>query len=356
MSGIHQVLAAASPGDAVTNTAFEVRRILRRIGPSEIYARHISSELSREIRRLQDYPPGHTHDILVHHASIGEPYVHAFLSARSEPLVLVYHNVTPPKYFERWDPVFAELLDLGRREIVELRPRVARAIAVSTFNAGELEAMGYRDVRVVPPVFDPWALRRTEASPATLHHLDTVVARPFVLVVGQVLPHKRPELLVDAMHVATTYLGAEALMLIVGHFRLPAFAQAIGAKIRELNLPSAHLVGPLPPEELAAMYLRASALVVASDHEGFCVPPIEAMTFDVPVIARACAAIPETVGDAGLLLPAAAGPALVAEAIAEVLGRQSLGDELARRGRERVRSFDKDGATADLLACLLEVA
>ena len=80
--------------------------------------------------------------------------MHEFLTARAEPLVLVYHNVTPGKYFEPYDPVFADLLDLGRREVERLRPQVVCAIADSEYNARELEAMGYDDVRVVPPVVE----------------------------------------------------------------------------------------------------------------------------------------------------------------------------------------------------------
>jgi glycosyltransferase involved in cell wall biosynthesis len=355
MVGIHQVLTAAVPGDAVTNTALELRRLLRRVGPSEIYARHIAVEMQGDICNLRDHPSRHTGNVLIHHASIGEPYVHAFLASRSEPLVLVYHNVTPSSYFERWDPLFAELLDLGRRELYEIRDRVAVAIAASQFNARELEAIGYRDVKVVPPVIDPWRLRSIEPAPGTLNHLDNVIARPFVLSVGQILPHKRPEFLVDAMHYAGAYLGSPAMLMMVGHRRLPAFADALSAKVRELNLPTVHLVGPVPPAELAAMYTRASAMVVASDHEGFCVPPIEAMTFDVPVIARGCAAVPETIADAGLLLPPEAGPALFGEAIDELLGRPDLRAALVARGRARVAELDVEATTATLLHSLLEV-
>src|SRR4051812_39723763 len=156
-AGIHQILVAASPGDAITNLAFGTRDLLRRVGPSEIYAHHIAPALalSGQVLPLSTYPARRTPDIpMIFHASIGQPEVHRFLTTRSEPLVLVYHNVTPGSYFEPYDPGFAELLMLGRDEVELLRPRVVRAIADSRFNACELEAMGYRDVRVVPPVVD----------------------------------------------------------------------------------------------------------------------------------------------------------------------------------------------------------
>src|SRR4051794_36228685 len=137
--GIHQVMVAASPGDAITNLALGTRRLLRRVGRSEIYAHHIAPEFAGDVLPISAYGTRRpSSNVLLFHASIGQPSVHAFLTAGSEPLVLVYHNITPGRYFERYDPAFAELLDLGRREIAHLMPRVVCAIADSQFNASEL--------------------------------------------------------------------------------------------------------------------------------------------------------------------------------------------------------------------------
>jgi glycosyltransferase involved in cell wall biosynthesis len=86
------------------------------------------------------------------------------------------------------------------------------------------------------------------------------------------------------------------------------------------------------------------------------VPLLEAMAFDVPVLARAYAAIPETMGDAGLLLPAEAGPLLAAEAMEELLSSESVRAELIRRGRRRVEGRDRMAAHAAFLRHLASVA
>jgi glycosyltransferase involved in cell wall biosynthesis len=355
MTGIHQVLADAAPGDAVTDHALGLQQVLRRVGHSEIYARRIRPELSGLVWNLSDYPRGQTHDLLIHHASIGEPYLHAFLLTRLEPLVLVYHGTPPPPSVDRWDPELAEQLDLGRRELAEIRARVSVAIADSEYGAHELAAIGYRDVRVIPLVIDPWQLKRSLPEHGTVSHLDHGSGRRFVLSVGQGLPSERPEFLIDAFHIATTYLKCDAPMVLAGPTRVAAFADALAAKIRELNL-GVRMVGSLPPPELAVLYSRASVFVLAGEHDGFCRPVIDAMAFDVPVVARSCAAIPETTGDAALLLPPDAGPTLMAEAMTGVLERQDLRDELARRGRERLSELDGDRSIVDVLSVLLEVA
>ena len=353
--GVHQILAAASPGDAITNAALEYRDVLRRVGPSEVFARHIAPASAGEVRPLTDYRACGSQGVLVYHASIGEPMVAAFLRSRHEPIALVYHNITPAKYFEELDETFAELLVLGREELESIRPQVARAITDSHFNAAELEAIGYRDVRVIPPVVDAQRLVRTIPDVGMTKTLDQTFQDPLLLFVGQLLPHKRPDLLVEAMHVAATYFGLRATLLLVGQNRFARYADAISAQIRELNLPQVHVVGLVTDAQLAALFRKVTAFVTVSEHEGFCVPLLEAMAFDVPVIARACAAIPETVGDGGLLLPPWAGSELIAEAIVRVVEDAPLRADLVARGRQRLAELTATDPSVAMLETIAEV-
>jgi glycosyltransferase involved in cell wall biosynthesis len=350
--GIHQVLAAASPRDAITTAALEYRDVLRRVGPSEVYARHVAPGSASEVLPLSAYGAGGSRGLLVYHSSIGEPTVSSFLLARPEPIVLVYHNITPAQYFVGLDDTFAELLMLGRLELEAMRHRVVLSIAASQFNAAELEAIGYEDVRVIPPVVDPFRLLRTTPDPPTVQYLDRELRGPLLLFVGQLLPHKRPDLLVKAMHIAGTYLGLDARLLLVGQNRFASYADAVSAEIRELNLPNVHVVGSVEDARLAAMYRRALAFVTMSEHEGFCVPLLESLAFDVPVLARSCAAVPETVGDAGLLLPEWAGAELIAEAIDRIVGDERLRGELVARGRSRLRELTAVDARVALLEAI----
>ena len=176
-----------------------------------------------------------------------------------------------------------------------------------------------------------------------------------LLFVGQLLPHKRPDLLVKAMHVAATYFGLRSRLLLVGANRFARYADAVSAQIRELNLGQVHVVGAVDDAALAAMFRRAVAFVTVSEHEGFCVPLVESFAFGVPVIARASAAIPETVGDAALLLPDWAGAELVAEAIMRVVGDADLRRELTERGRRRVNELVEMDASVAMLEAISEV-
>jgi L-malate glycosyltransferase len=342
----HQVLVAVSPGDASTAAAFELRALLRRLGPSDIFAHHVHPALADEVIRLERYGQRMAtrprDDVLIYHASIGEPEVHGFVTERPERLILVYHNISPAQAFAPYDPGFSGLLHAGRRDLALLRDRVSLALADSQFNAAELTALGYEDVRVSPLIIDPRSLHDVELDEGTTHHLETKVEGPVLLFVGQILPHKRPELLVQAFHVLTTYLVPEAHLIMVGSQRIESFRQAVQDQIAELGLHRVWLAGGVPPETLRSFYERADAFVTASDHEGFCVPLLEAMSFDLPIVARSTAAIPETLDGAGLEVDPADGPIVLAESMAEVLTNQTLRTELVRRGHRRLADFDPE--------------
>ena len=353
---IHQVVVSASPGDAVTNSALGFQEVLRRVGPSDVFARYIDERLHGKVFTLDGYASSASpDDLLVYHVSIGEPEVVQFLLGRRERLVLVYHNITPPEYFADLDPAFASLLARGRAELELLRDRAALTLAVSAYNARELESLGYEDVRISPLPIDTGALQRLEPDPATTTELEALDG-PLILFVGQLLPHKRPDLLLQAYHVLTTYLCPEAHLVLLGPARLEQYHQALMVLSRELNLHRAYIPGWLTPAQLAAHYRRADVFATMSEHEGVCVPLLEAMSFDVPVVARTFGAIPDTAGNAALLLPGGDDPVLVAEALAEVLSDHPLRAELVRRGRCRLDAFDVSQAHAAFLGHLASVA
>lgn len=348
---------SASPGDAVTDTALAFRELLRRLGPSDVFARYVAPELDHNVLRLAAYEaqPEAPDDLLIYHASIGDPSVAGFLAERRARIVVVYHNITPAEYFVGYDTAFAELLALGRRELAGLRDRVTLALAVSEYNAAELRAMGFRDVRTSPLPVDLGRLASLEPDAklaAELAQLDG----PLVLFVGQILPHKRPDLLIKAHHVLTTYLAPEANLALVGPARLERYRQALQTMVSELHFPYGAIPGWLSPEQLAAFYRRADVFVTMSEHEGFCVPVLEAMTFDVPVVARERAALPDTVAGAGLLVPPEEDPLLAAEAVFAVLSEPGLRAELVARGRRRVADFPLEKAQATFLTHLASVA
>jgi glycosyltransferase involved in cell wall biosynthesis len=356
---IHQVVVSAAPGDAITNAALEWRSLLRRAGASEIFACYRDDALVGEVFPVEAYeelPSAASGDnLLLLHASIGDPRLHEFLEARRERLVLMYHNITPPEYFQPFAPHFAELLTDGRRELKAVRDRVVLALAASPYNARELDDLGYERVRVTRLVVEPARLRAVEPNPALVEELRRRHDGPVFLFIGQLLPHKRPDLLIEAFHVLSTYHRPDATLFLVGAPRIESYQRAIRRLVRELSLPNVRLVGAVSDERLVAYLRRADGFVTATEHEGVCLPLLEAMAFEVPVLARDFAAVPDTLGGAGLLLPRHSGPLLIAEAMLELAGNDALRAQLVARGQRRLGDFEPEPARADFLAAIDEV-
>jgi len=356
---IHQIVASAAAGDAVTEATLELREVLRRVGPSEVFAHRVDAALAGEVGRLADYAarPGadRGRNVLVYHASIGEPAVCSFLLEGPERLVLVYHPVTAPDHLVDLDPPLAALLIDGREELAALRPRVSLALAGSAGPAADLQSLGYDDVRQSPLPVDTGRLRALPPDRRTAAFLDDHLRGPLVLAAGEVQPHRRPDLLLSAYHVLVTYLVPDAYLALVGPCPRPGYRDVLESFRLQLNLHRAWLPGPVGAAARATWLRAAAVFVTAGDGEEVAVSALEAMAFGVPVVARATAGTGETVAGAGLVLPPGDDPVLLAEALAEVLGNDDVRRSLVAAGRRRAAAGDPDRARATFLTHLAEV-
>ncbi len=339
---IHQTLIAAAPGDAVTNSALEMRRLLRAVGPSEIYALHIHQDLIDVVRPLSAYrgdmqrePPR----MMIVHLSMGDATWLGFVLALRCSLAISYHNITPAAYFEPWDPELADFLRFGRATMPALAARTELAMADSSYNADELTAVGFSDVHVAGLIIDPFQLARFEPERRVL---DAANSRPgpTILHVGQLFPHKRIDIVLQSFAELLTRGRPDATLVLAGASRLTSYRRAVDRLVADLGLTSRVIItGSISQHAMSAHYRSADVLVTASDHEGFCVPLVEAMAFEVPIVARGCAAIPETAGEAAVVLHKDRSAVSIAIAIDELLDDRSAADALRRRGRNRTQEF-----------------
>ena len=353
---VHQVLVGAGRGDAITSMAVTVRDALRRSGPSEIYAHHLPHDIRDEVLPLTGLGRPKRGDLIVYHASMGEPEVTRWLLSRPERLVVAYHNITPAQHFLEYEPQFASNLFWGRHELTLIRDRVVLAVADSTYNAHDLEAAGYTDVHVVPVGLKPSRLTNVAPAGALAERIRRSFPHGYVLTVSQMLPHKRFETIVQAMHLVQWVHGVPLGLAIVGQPRMEKYQQALQRQAQQLKLDRIWFFGGASEAELATFYRMASMYVVTSAHEGLALPPLEAMSFGIPVIARAAGALEDTIGGAGIVLPPTSGPALLSEAITEVANNSELRLGLQHLGTQRVASIEIQDPAAKFMALLAEVS
>jgi glycosyltransferase involved in cell wall biosynthesis len=261
-----------------------------------------------------------------------------------------YHNVTPPEYYAPWDNGLARHQLLAQAQLRELAPRAALGLAVSSFNEAELRQAGFRRTAVVPPA----AIVPT-GSPAGAGADEGATAGARWVSVGRLAPNKGIELAVMALLVAREHDDPAATLQVVGRPVVPSYTAALHRFVDEMGLRDAVLFsGALSDAALAAAVTASDVFVLTSLHEGFGVPVLEAMTLGVPVVANAAGALPEVVGDAGLLVDAL-NPYAVAEAVARLRGEAGLRATLAAAASRRVDALDLPSAgdrAVDLVSAL----
>lgn len=325
---------------------------LQRLGPSQIFAHFIAPEVACEVQHLRTMPRGTRNDVLVYHASYGEPEVTRFLLDRPETIVLLYHNITPSNLFLAHEPQFAAGLQWGRHELCLLRDRVVLTVADSSYNASDLQAHGFEDIHVIPAGLRPSRLHSVQPDVSLSRDLRHRFPKGFVLSVSQLLPHKRFEDLIAAMHLAQWVSQSELGLVIVGRARMRSYSDSLHSFARLLNVQRVWFSGSVDDAALSTLYRSASTFAMTSIHEGLAVPPLEAMSFGVPVVARAAGALAETIANAGLVLPSTAGPMMVSEAIVELDRNSSLRQDLAQRGFARVVEIEAENPGAQFVALL----
>ena len=298
---IDQFLPNLSYGDAVSNHALWIRDQIRARGwRSDIYVRYIDPRVEHECsifapELLQKC------DAAIYHHSIGSELT-PHLANFTGPKCLIYHNITPAEFIEPYRPEFAPTLRRGREELTELAQHFELSFGVSEFNALELRDHGFANPDILPIAVDPekWNFPPDAALMAALQDGKTNI-----LFVGRIAPNKKQDDLVRAFGDYLRFDPTARLIVVGKAEENDPYAAHVQEVIRALNLQDSVITpGSISDAQLAACYRTADLFWSMSEHEGFCVPLIEAMWFDVPVFAYRSSAVPETLGSGGLLFTA----------------------------------------------------
>jgi|LakMenE01Jun11ns_1017448.scaffolds.fasta_scaffold9937800_2 glycosyltransferase involved in cell wall biosynthesis len=338
---IHQVLLGAAEGDAITQMALSLRSELEKFADSEIYALLQHGDLMKDSTLpLREIPNSEVVDVLLYHSSIGWQEMTDFLLSRTEKLAVSYHNITPAHFYETYQPEFARDLRIGRTELELIRKKVVLTVADSSFNAEDIKKHGYHEVVVIPAGFSPKRLCKEQYDIRLLNELSVRFPNGYVIAVGQVLPHKRVEEVIETMHIMNSTYWGNVGLVICGVARQPNYREAINKFQKRCAMVDIHFTGAVSNSQLATLLRGARAYLGMSDHEGLCIPPVEAMSLGVPVVIKGAGAVPETMGGGALVLPEDCGPILASEAVYEVLNNDEMRWELINSGYKRAEELE----------------
>jgi glycosyltransferase involved in cell wall biosynthesis len=335
---IHQWVPAAHRGDAIGDSARAVRDMLRGLGhESDIFANTIDDDMRDEARPFAE-PDATRADVTIFHFALPSPMTEAFARLRGAK-VLQYHNITPAAFFAPYDPGLFRLAAIGRRELATLAGRVDLALGDSDFNRRELEALGFTRTGVMPIAVNTARITEAPRRPALERILGDGLVN--ILFVGRIVPNKKIEDHIKLAEMYKRYVDAYYRFIFVGRYDgVPRYYAQIRALVNEYEMLSDRFwfTGPVPDEDLAAFYRWADAYVSLSEHEGFCVPLVEAMAADVPVVAYGAGAVPETLGGAGLTF-APKDLEVAAELLASVIYDRGVRGSVLEGQRRRLQDF-----------------
>ena len=320
---IHQVLAALAYGDAIGNEALAIRGHLKSRGyESDIFAEKVHPQMAGLARPLSEYEgAAGPETVCMFHFSIGSA-ASSLVYRRTDPLICVYHNITPPEFFFSFHPHLARLCYHGRRELKAFAARSALGLGVSEFNRKELEAAGFKPTGVLPMVVD-WS-RYDEVPSAVMQKRLAGFDGPTLLFVGRIVPNKKIEDLITTFAAFQRHHSPGSRLLLVGdsvgHER---YLRRLLETVHDLRVQNVVFTGQVTQADLIAAYRSSQAFVCLSEHEGFCVPILEAMHFGLPVLAYDAAAVSETMNGGGILLDDK-DPRIVAAVLDRVLNDQAF--------------------------------
>ncbi|HEX4434123.1 MAG TPA: glycosyltransferase [Acidimicrobiales bacterium] len=352
MSGIHHFVPVLHRGDAVGRHTLRLREATRRRGiPSEIFVDTVDEDTVTETVPVLSYADvAQAGDVIVYQFATASAMA-PWLAGRSETLVVNYHNVTPPELMAPWDNHLALGQLRAQGDLRLLAPRTALAVADSAYNEAHLAASGFAATAVISPsaALDAAVMDAPNPAPA---------AGPGArwLAIGRVSPNKALESTVAALAVTRAHDDPDATLQLIGKPATDSYVAALHRYVAELGLAGAvQFAGHASDATVASAYAHADVLVVTSEHEGFCVPVVEAMAAGVPVVAFDQGAVPEVLGGAGVLV-SDKDPYALASAIAALLQDPARRRAAIAAGRQRMAALELPAAADRFVDLLLPLA
>lgn len=342
---IHQLLPNFEFEDAISNHALALRRLLRSWGhTSRIYVQHTTAKNARECQALAEFQPQHD-TLTIYHYSIESAELAArFLNSPGKRM-LIYHNVTPPHFFVGYHDNLTQLTRKGREELGKYRDAVQVALGVSSFNCRDLVQAGFRNPRVLPILLDFRKHRAIMPCSRTVRQWQDGWTN--FLFVGRISPNKRQDDLIRAFATYNRRIDRRSRLLLVGSYLdMEGYVSHLKRIAREQEVcDHVYLAGTVPFAELLAYYRVADLFLCLSEHEGFCVPLLEAMVHDLPIIAYRSTGIPDTLGKAGVLLLEKDLPVL-AELMHLLVADAGLRERVLQGQRARLADFGEERIAA----------
>ncbi|MCK9474027.1 glycosyltransferase [Sulfurimonas sp.] len=349
-SAIHQFTPSIVTGDGVSSALFFTQKVLKELGfDSEIFANHIDSHLVKQVKHIDDYPQSKNQLLLYHH-SIGHKQHEKIMNFLDEK-VLVYHNITPSFFFAS-NPNLKKICDLGREQLASSVHHFSAAYTDSGYNAKELSHFGYKNITILPILADIKSKKKITHDEAIVRQNANTYN---ILTVGRVVSNKCQHELINTLFYLKQNGIKNLKLFIVGKASQSDYEEYLKELTKNLELQNEVVfTGKVSDEELASYYKSADIFITLSNHEGFCIPLVEAMMYDTPTLAFNAGGIATTVPSLSLL--DFKSPPFVASRILKIKNNSFLRHEMVLSQKKKLENFSYQNiklALADFLSLVI---
>lgn len=350
---IIQLLPTVAFGDAVGNDAQAIKELLLDMGhKTQIYAENIDKRLPvGTAEYVTNMPELQPEDILLYHGSTGTE-LNELIPSLGGRKVMIYHNITPGFYFFPYSLEAASRTEEGIAQIHNLSDQFDYCIADSDYNKKDLLKMGYNCPIDVCPILIPFSDYEKAPSKKIIKQYEKD-GYTNLLFVGRIAPNKKQEDVIRSFYIYQKLYNEKSRLFLVGNSNgMERYAKRLQDYTEKLGIQDKVIfTGHIKFDEILAYYHIADAFVCMSEHEGFCVPLVEAMFFDVPIIAYNTSAIGDTLGNSGILLEDN-NPVLVAMMIDKIVKSKALREQVLKGQRNRLKDFEHKKIGQRLKSCL----
>jgi|AGTN01.3.fsa_nt_gi Glycosyltransferase len=338
---VFQVAPALDVNDAVSNEIININRYLKAFGlDARIFALHTAPLLESYVSPAGSLADSVDQDtVIIYHYSLHSPISDMLKVLKNNRKMLIYHNVTPPEFFIAYDSSLYRLCLEGRERLKEMAEDYDLACGDSEYNRRELEQAGFARTGIIPLVID--FTRFGRANRQLLERLSED-GTTNIIFTGRLSPNKKQDDIIRSFYYYNKYINGNSRLYLVGREQVSRYVSELKTLTRSLQLGDRVIMtGAVSDSDLTAYYQGSHCFVCMSEHEGFCAPLLEAMSFRLPVIAYNSSGVSDTLGSAGVLINRKRY-AEIAEMINLLNGDEALREQILSGQDERLQDFSME--------------
>ena len=338
---VFQIVSSLNFGDAVGNDVMAIQNFLKKENiVTAIFANSIHSKIEVGTAFLIDkLPELRADDIVLYHFASEDPLCELIKKVPCK-VILRYHNVTPPKFFHGFDLGAEMNTKKGLEQIKALAPYIDYGIVVSEFNKQDLINMGYTCSIDVAPILIQFDDYKKKPSHSIVEKYSD--GKHNIIFVGRMAPNKKVEDVISAFAAYKKMYDKDARLFLVGNFKEEdKYFKFLQKHINKIQVKDVIFPGHIPFDEILAYYTIADIFLCMSEHEGFCVPLVEAMFFDVPIVAYLQCAVPDTLNGSGVGIDNKDFN-MIAMKINNILKDEPYRNNIIQGQRKRLKDFDNE--------------